>query len=55
MVLQKGSCCGEKNPDTSPLLQRHRRLNELFRSAPFSFGEVVKFFYISLPSSLVHG
>lgn len=44
-----------KKKETSPLLQRHRKLNEPFISSPFSSGEVVKVFYISLPSSpLVH-
>lgn len=44
-----------KKKETSPLLQRHRKLNEPFISSPFSSEEVVKVFYISLPSSpLVH-
>lgn len=45
-----------KKRETSPLLQRQRKLNGLFTSSPFSSGEVVKFFYISSPSRpLVHG
>lgn len=44
-----------KKKETSPLLQRHRKLNEPFISSPFSSGQVVMVFYISLPSSpLVH-
>lgn len=54
---KKGCCCGEeKNKETSPMLQRGRKLNEPFTSSLFSSGEVVKLFYISSPSPpLVHG
>lgn len=38
-----------KQQETSPLLQRRRKLNEPFTSSPFSSGEVVKVFYWLLP------
>lgn len=37
----------KKKKETSPLLQRLRKLNEPFTSSPFSLGEVAKVFYIS--------